>query len=51
MHFKCISSEDAISVKGAVHFGKSGQISRRLVAIACEVEWENYVKTVMKNEY
>jgi hypothetical protein len=48
---QCISSEDAISIQGVVHFGKSGQIFRRLVAIACEVEWENYVKTVMKNEY
>jgi hypothetical protein len=48
---QCISSEDAISVQGVVHFGKSGQIFRRLVAIACEVEWKNYVNTVMKNEY
>jgi hypothetical protein len=48
---QCISSEDAISVQGVVHFGRSGQIFRRLVAIACEVEWENYVNNVMKNEY
>jgi hypothetical protein len=48
---QCISSEDDISVQGVVHFGKSGQIFRRLVAIACEVEWENYVNIVMKNKY
>jgi hypothetical protein len=48
---QCISSENAISVQGVVHFGKLGWIFRQLVVIACEVEWENYVKTVMKNEY
>jgi hypothetical protein len=45
---QCISSEDAISVQGVIHFGKSGQIFRQLVTIECEVEWENYI---MKNEY
>jgi hypothetical protein len=48
---QCLSSENAISVKGVVHYGKSGKIFRQLVAIECEVEWENYVKTIMKNEY
>jgi hypothetical protein len=48
---QCISSEDAISVQRVVQFDKSGQIFRRLVAIECEVEWENYVNTVMKNKY
>jgi hypothetical protein len=48
---KCNSNEDAISVQGVVHFGKSGRIFRRLILIACEVECEKYVKTVTRNEY
>jgi hypothetical protein len=48
---QCISSEDATSVKRVVHFDKSSLIFRRLVAVKCEVEWKNHVKTIMKNEY
>jgi hypothetical protein len=48
---QCNSNEDTISVEGVIHFVKSGRIFRRLVPIASEVEWEKYVKTVMKNEY
>jgi len=49
----CNSNEDTISVEGVLHYGygKSGRIFRRLLPIACQGDWEKYVKTVMKNEF
>jgi len=49
----CNSNEDTISVEGVLHYGygKSGRIFRWLLPIACQGDWEKYVKTVMKNEF
>lgn len=47
----CNSNEDAISIKGVLHYGKPGQCFRRLIPIASEDVWEKYVKTVMKTEF
>jgi hypothetical protein len=48
---QCNSNEDAISVEGVLHYGKSGQIFKGRVPIECEGEWEKYSKIVMKNEF
>ena len=48
---KCNSNEDEILVERVLHHGQSGTIFRRLVPIVSEVQWEKYVKTVMKNEF
>jgi hypothetical protein len=47
----CNSNEDAISVEGVLYYGKSGRIFRWPVPIACEGDWEKYVKTIMKNKF
>ncbi|RLN39089.1 transposase related protein [Panicum miliaceum] len=47
----CNSNEDAISVEGVHHYGKSRQIFRWLVQIAFEGSWEKYVNSVMKNDF
>jgi len=48
---KCNSNEDAILVEGVFHHGRSRIIFRRLVPIVSEVQWDKYVKTVMKSEF
>ena len=48
---QCNSNDDAISVEGVLHYGKSGCIFRRSVLILSESQWDKYVKTVMKNEF
>jgi len=34
-----------------IHYGRLGTIFRWLVPIVSEVQWEKYVKTIMKNEF
>ena len=48
---KCNSNEEEILVEGVIHHGGSGTIFRRLVPIVSEVQWDKYVKTVMKSEF
>jgi len=48
---KCNSNEEEILVEGVLHHGRSGTIFRWLVPIVSEVQWDKYVKTVMKNEF
>jgi hypothetical protein len=47
----CNSNEDSILVEGLLHYGKSERIFRRLLPIACERDWDKYVKTVMKSDF
>jgi len=47
----CNSNDGEIKVEGVLHYGKSGlTYHRRLLPIACQDDWENYVNGVMKNE-
>jgi len=48
---KCNSNEEEILVEGVIHHGGSGTIFRRLVPIVSEVQWDKYVKTVMKSDF
>jgi hypothetical protein len=47
----CNLNEAAILIEGVLHYGKLGRIFRQLLPIACEGDWEKYVKTVVKNEF
>ena len=47
----CNSNEGELTFEGVLHYGKSGlTYHRRLLPIACQDDWENYVNGVMKNE-
>ena len=47
----CNSNDGEIKVEGVLHYGKSGlTYHRRVLPIACQDDWENYVNGVMKNE-
>jgi len=47
----CTSNDGEVKVEGVLHYGKSGlTYHRRLLPIACQDDWENYVNGVMKNE-
>ena len=48
---KCNSIEDDILIEGILHHGRSGTIFRRFVPIVSEVQWDKYVKTIMKSEF
>ena len=48
---KCNSNEEEILVEGVIHHGGSWTIFRRLIPIVSEVQWDKYVKTVMKSEF
>ena len=48
---KCNSIEDDTLIEGVLHHGRSGIIFRRSVPIVSEVQWDKYVKTVMKSEF
>ena len=47
----CNSNEDELKFEGVLHYGKSGlTYHRRLLPIACQDDWENYVNGVMMNK-
>jgi hypothetical protein len=47
----CTSNDGEVKVEGVLHYGKSGlTYHMRLLPIACQDDWENYVNGVMKNE-
>ena len=47
----CNSNDDEVKVEGVLHYGKSGlTYHMRLLPIACQDDWENYINGVMKNE-
>jgi hypothetical protein len=50
-HIQCNSNKGELKFEGVLHYGKSGlTYHRRLLPIACQDDWENYVNGVMKNE-
>ena len=46
----CNSNEGELKVEGVLHYAKSGlTYHSRLLAIACQDDWENYINSVMNN--
>ena len=43
--------DDGITVEGVLHLGFPPNILRKMIPIGCADQWENYMRSAMKNQF
>ena len=51
LHCHGADDDDGTTVEGVLHLGSPPNILRKMIPIGCADQWENYMRSAMKNQF